>query len=100
METKDVKKELSDYAIILQSYDRDIASLKSLFFLLQTTAVEYLNTISENMDVYVQNIAVCSNFATLLMESLDDAFKAISDNLKSYNKEIMKEQPKSEKDGI
>ena len=99
METKDVKKELSDYAIILQSYDRDIANLKSLFFLLQTTAVEYLNTISENIDVYVQNIAVCSNFAMLLMESLDDAFKAISENLKSYNKEIMKEQPKSEEDG-
>ncbi len=48
----------------------------------------------------MQEIAVSSDFALLLMESLDNAIQHINLKLKTHYLDLMKEQTKSEENGI
>lgn len=93
METNEYNKHLSDLAVILPSFDRDIESLKSVMRDLRTTSVGISQEIPNNDDL--QQIGVCTYFAMLLLGFLDDTMKHIKGNIKSYNRGIMKEQPKS-----
>lgn len=97
METKEINKKLRNLILMQQQSEGYVSHLKSHIKSLAKTSLDVLQEKSD--DIEMQEIAVSSDFALLLLESLDDAFQHINKKLKTHYLDLMNEQTKSKENG-
>lgn len=89
METKEFNKRLRQMILKQQINESQVANIKSSLKSLAKIALDTLNEMPDNIEL--QEIAVSSDFALLLMESLDEAIQHINKKLKTHYLELMQE---------